>query len=124
MDELVRWVKAYLEGVTVDETTLAAAEIAEVGPGGTHLARRYTRQHVRDYLQPDLVSQDQYDAWAAAGSASLLDRVAARTRELREAERAYAPAPDALRELDALVERARSAQESGAGPGEQVPGHG
>ena len=108
MDELVRWVKAYLEGVTVDEVTLAAAELAEVGPGGTHLARKYTRQHVRDYLQPDLISQDQYDGWAAAGSSSLLDRAAARTRELRESERAYAPAPDALRELDALVERART----------------
>ena len=109
MDELVRWVKAYLAGVTVDEVTLAAAELAEVGPGGTHLPRKYTRQHVRDYLQADLISQDQYDSWAAAGSTSLLDRAAGRTRELRESERAYAPAPDALRELDALVERARAA---------------
>ncbi len=107
MDELVRWVKAYLEGVTVDETTLAAAEIAEVGPGGTHLARKYTRRHVRDYLQPDLVSQDQYDAWAVAGSTSLLDRATDRSRALRDSERAYAPATEALRELDALVERAR-----------------
>ena len=69
-------------------------------------------QHVRDYLQPDLVSQDQYDGWVAAGASSLLDRAAARTRELRESERAYAPAPDALRELDALVERARAADEA------------
>jgi trimethylamine--corrinoid protein Co-methyltransferase len=109
MDELVRWVKAYLEGVTVDEVTLAAAEIAEVGPGGTHLARKYTRRHVRDYVQADLISQEQFDSWAAAGSASLLDRVAARTGDLRAGERAYAPAPDALRALDALVERARTA---------------
>ena len=63
---------------------------------------------MRDYLQADLISQDQYDGWAAAGSSSLLDRAAERTRELRESERAYAPAPDALRELDALVERART----------------
>jgi len=109
MDELVRWVKAYLRGVTLDETALAAAEIAEVGPGGTHLSRKYTRQHVRDYLQPDLVARDQYDSWAAAGSTSLLDRVATRSRELREGERAYAPSAEALRELDALVERARAA---------------
>ena len=107
MDELVRWVKAYLHGVTLDETALAAAEIAEVGPGGTHLSRKYTRQHVRDYLQPDLVSQDQYDGWAAAGSTSLLDRAAARTRELREGERAYAPAPG-------RAARARRARRAGA----------
>ena len=110
MDELVRWVKAYLQGVTVDEVALAAVELAEVGPGGTHLGRKYTRQHVRDYLQADLVSQDQYDGWAAAGSSSLLDRAAARTRDLRESERAYAPSPDALRELDALVAQAHAAR--------------
>ena len=109
MDELVRWVKAYLAGVTVDEMSLAAAEIAAVGPGGTHLTRKYTRQHVRDFQQPDLVAHDHHEGWAAAGSASLLDRAAARTRELREAERAYSPEPDAARALDALVERARSA---------------
>jgi trimethylamine:corrinoid methyltransferase-like protein len=80
-----------------------------VGPGGSHLARKYTREHYRDYSTPKLISQDQYDAWAAAGSTSLLDRTAARTRELREGERAYAPAPDALRELDALVGKARAA---------------
>jgi trimethylamine--corrinoid protein Co-methyltransferase len=113
MDELVRWVKAYLQGVTVDEVALAAAELAEVGPGGTHLARKYTRRHVRDYLQADLISQDQYDGWAATGSSSLLERAAERTRELRESERAYAPAPDALHDLDRLVDDARRSRQTG-----------
>lgn len=112
MSDVVAWVKAYLEGVTVDETALAAAEIAEVGPGGTHLSRKYTRAHYRDYLTPELISQDQYDAWAAAGSTSLLDRAAVKTAELRGSERAYAPAPDALSELDAMVEAARVAHEA------------
>ena len=109
MSEVVGWVKAYLEGVTIDETALAAAEIAAVGPGGTHLARKYTRRHYRDYSTPELISQDQYDAWVAAGSSSLLERAALKTRELRDGERAYAPTPDALRELDALVAKARAA---------------
>ena len=112
MAEVVGWVKAYLGGVTVDETALAAAEIAAVGPGGTHLARKYTRAHYRDYLTPELISQDQYDAWVTAGSSSLLERTAVKARELREGERAYAPAPDAVRELDALVEQARRERSS------------
>jgi len=80
-----------------------------VGPGGTHLARKYTREHYRDYSTPELISQDQYDAWVTAGSSSLLERAALKTRELRDGERAYAPTPDALRELDALVAKARAA---------------
>jgi trimethylamine--corrinoid protein Co-methyltransferase len=107
MDELVGWVKAYLDGVTIDTESLAVAEIAAVGPGGSHLARKYTRRHVRDYVMPRLLSQDQHDAWAAAGGSTLLERTAQKTRELRESERTYRLEPDALRQLDDLVERAR-----------------
>ena len=107
MDELARWVKAYLRGVTIDEESLAVAEIAAVGPGGTHLARKYSRQHYRDFFLPELMAQESHDAWVGGGASSLLQRAAAKTAELRAAERAYAPTPDALRELDRLVEKAR-----------------
>ena len=107
MDEIVSWVKAYLDGVTIDTDALAVDEIAAVGPGGTHLARKYSRTHLRDYLMPQLISQDQYDAWAAAGSSSLLQRTAEKTRELRKGEREYALESDAAQALDALVETRR-----------------
>jgi trimethylamine--corrinoid protein Co-methyltransferase len=107
MDELVGWVKAYLDGVTIDTEALAVDEIAAVGPGGSHLARKYTRRHVRDYVMPELLSQDQYDAWSAAGSSTLLERTAEKTKELREGERAYRLEPEASQALDGLVERAR-----------------
>jgi trimethylamine:corrinoid methyltransferase-like protein len=99
--------------VTIDTEALAVDEIAAVGPGGTHLSRKYTRRHVRDYVMPQLISQDQYDAWASAGSQTLLERTALKTKELRESERAYRPEPDALRQLDELVETARQARDSG-----------
>jgi trimethylamine--corrinoid protein Co-methyltransferase len=113
MNELVGWVKAYLDGVTIDTEALAVDEIAAVGPGGTHLSRKYTRRHVRDYVMPNLVSQEQYDAWTAAGSATLLERTAQKTKELRESERAYRLEADALRRLDDLVEKARREREAG-----------
>jgi trimethylamine---corrinoid protein Co-methyltransferase len=102
MDELIAWVKAYLAGVTIDEESLAVTEIAAAGPGGTHLARNYSRQHLRDFVRPRLVTQDSHEAWQAAGAPSLLERAAERTRELRESERAYRPSDDALRELERL----------------------
>lgn len=102
-DELVGWVKAYLDGVTIDEESLAAAEIAAAGPGGTHLGRKYSRRHLRDFFRPRLISQDSFEAWQAAGASTLLERAAERTRELRESERAYRPDDDALRELARLA---------------------
>jgi trimethylamine--corrinoid protein Co-methyltransferase len=111
MDEMVRWVKAYLEGVSIDTEALAVDEIAAAGPGGTHLARRHTRRHYRDYVVPELVSQDTHEAWEAVGGSSLLERTAERTRELRAAERLVALGDDVLAQLDALVEQARALRE-------------
>lgn len=105
-DELTGWVKAYLGGLTIDEESLAVAEIAAAGPGGTHLGRRYSRRHLRDFFRPRLISQDSFESWQAAGAASLLDRAAERTRELRASERAYRPPDDALAELARLEARA------------------
>jgi trimethylamine--corrinoid protein Co-methyltransferase len=104
-DELVGWVKAYLDGVTIDVESLAVAEIAAAGPGGTHLGRKYSRQHLREFFRPRLISQDSFESWQAAGAASLLDRAAERTRDLRAAERAYRLSDAAARELDAIVAR-------------------
>ncbi len=41
MDEIVRYTKVYLDGVTLDTASLAVDEIVAVGPGGTHLSRKY-----------------------------------------------------------------------------------
>ena len=106
-DELARWVKAYLRGVTIDEESLAVAEIAAVGPGGTHLSRKYSRRHYRDFFLPELIDQQSHVAWVGGGASSLLRRAAAKTAELRAGARAYAPAPEALLELDRLVAKGR-----------------
>jgi trimethylamine---corrinoid protein Co-methyltransferase len=107
MDEVVAYVKAYLAGVTIEVESLAVAEIEEVGPGSTHLARGFTRRHYRDFFKPRLITQDSHDAWQAAGAASMLERAAERTQELRAAERSYRPAEDTLRRLDELMKEAR-----------------
>ena len=99
--------------MTIDTEALAVEEIVAVGPGGTHLARKYTRRHVRDYVMPRLLSQDQYDAWATAGGPTLLERTAQKTTELRGCERGYGLEADALRQLDELVETARREREAG-----------
>ena len=93
------------------QSALDVEEIAAVGPGG-HLARKYTWQHVRDHVRLQRTSQDQYEAWAAGG-ATLFERTAQKTRELRESARPYRLEPDALRRLDELVEKARREREVG-----------
>ena len=59
-----------IEGITVDEETLAAEVISKVGPGGHFLAERHTREHHRKerYMPSDVIDRLSPDAWGKAGS--------------------------------------------------------
>jgi trimethylamine---corrinoid protein Co-methyltransferase len=102
-DHLLGWAKAFMAPLPVDEEALALDEIAEVGPGGNHLARPYTRRHFRQIWQSDLFDTTRHDAWEAAGSLTLLDRLKARVAELRSEPRAF-ELPDGVKAgLDATL---------------------
>ena len=64
MDELVRYVKAYLRGVTIDQESLAVDEIAAVGPGGTHLAASTRASTCATSSCRTSSRQESHDAWA------------------------------------------------------------
>lgn len=88
-DECVAWARAYLQEMRVDAEALAVDEIMAVGPGGHHLARKYTRRHNRDFWIPSLFDRSVYDRWAAEGSRTLKDRVRAKVAALRAEEPSY-----------------------------------
>jgi trimethylamine--corrinoid protein Co-methyltransferase len=105
-DELVGWARAFLREVAVDDEALAVREIVAAGPGGSHLARPYTRRHVRDTWQTTLLDETVYDRWAAAGSRTLGQRVREKTAALLAAPRPFTLDDATRRRLDGLVERA------------------
>jgi len=94
-NELVGYVKRLFSGVPTDEASLAVEEIRAVGPGGNHLARRYTRQHRRDFWTSALFDHSVFDRWDAGGSATMQERVSERTRQLLDGAR-DADLPDGL----------------------------
>ena len=89
MDELVGWVKAYLDGVTIDTEALAVDEIDAVGPGGSapgaqvHAAARARLHHAEADL-PGPVRR----LGGAGGSTRCCERTAQKTqRAARERAR-------------------------------------
>jgi trimethylamine---corrinoid protein Co-methyltransferase len=101
-DAAIGWAKAFMRDVATDDEAIALDEIMEVGPGGNHLARKYTRNHLRDFWYDDLFDHTVYDRWAAAGRQTMLDRVKARVAELRS-ERAFTLDPAALARIDEIM---------------------
>ena len=103
-DELAGFGKALLREFSVDEEALALDEIISVGPGGSHLARDYTRRHYRDFWVPALLDKAPHDRWRSNGATSLKQRVQSRVAELRSKPRTFVLDADVAAALQALVD--------------------
>ena len=111
-DECVSWARVYLRGVEVNNETLALDEILAVGPGGHHLARRYTRAHSRDFWLPTVFDRVMHDRWVAQGSRTLLERIREQVAPLRKAERHYVADETTKEVLSQLLEECRSERQA------------
>jgi len=81
-DAVVGHVRSLAPPMVVDAETLQLDDIDAVGPGGTYLARPYTRAHCHEMWASDLFDMPGYDAWTAAGSPTLEERLHAAAGEL------------------------------------------
>ena len=102
-NELAGWVRAYMREARVDEEALALDEIAAVGPGGNHLARKYTRRHGHDYWRPDAIDHNVYDRWEATGATTLEDRLRAQVAELVAAPREFTLEPAVWEKVEGIL---------------------
>ena len=58
-----------LDGIVIDEETLALPFIAEVGPGGHHLGTAHTLARYRsEFYMPIVSDRQNYDKWREDGS--------------------------------------------------------
>ena len=65
-----------LEGISLDEETLAPDLITKVGPGGHFLAEKHTRDNLmkEQFMPSDVVCRLTPDSWRMAGSKDAVDR--------------------------------------------------
>jgi trimethylamine--corrinoid protein Co-methyltransferase len=82
-NEIIGMVMRAVEGVRVDEETLAFELLREVGPGGHFVSARHTRRHMRkEQFQPRLSDRENRAVWSAAGEKSVRTRAAEKTRQI------------------------------------------
>ena len=81
-DELINYVKTFMQGLEVSEETLALDLIDEVGPDGDFMGTRHTVDHFKEHWYPQLFNRQAHDEWAAAGSLTLREKARARVEEI------------------------------------------
>jgi trimethylamine--corrinoid protein Co-methyltransferase len=113
-DEVAGFARAILRELPFDETGLAVDEILLAGPGGNHLARKYTRQHYREMWRPGLFERATYDHWMdETGGKDLLTKIRERTEELLAEPRAEALDDATSARLDEIVAEAQTTRSAG-----------
>jgi trimethylamine---corrinoid protein Co-methyltransferase len=105
-NELVGFARSFLQDCRVDEESLALDEVLAVGPGGSHLGRKYTRSHYRSFWQPSLHDHQNHERWSSSGSSSLADRLRDLSRLLRDEPRAFVLSEDQVARLEELLAQA------------------
>jgi trimethylamine--corrinoid protein Co-methyltransferase len=112
-DEVAGFARAILREMSFDEYGLAVDEILQAGPGGNHLARKYTRQHYREMWRPSLFERATYDRWMeVSGGRDCMQKVRDKVESLLaepRAEQLDAQTSARLDEIVDEVERQRSA---------------
>jgi trimethylamine---corrinoid protein Co-methyltransferase len=107
--EVCEMVGKVLEGIQVDEDTLAVDLIKQVGPiPGNYLKVEHTRQNWRnEYVIPTVSVREDYDAWVAGGSKGVVERAYDEAKRLI-ASHSINPLP---REVDQELDRILRAAE-------------
>jgi trimethylamine--corrinoid protein Co-methyltransferase len=107
-DEIIRMTRFLMEGVAVNETTLALDAIARVRPGAGFLADDHTLDNWRwAQWRPALIDRSRYDRWVERGRKDMFTRANERAREIL-AEHEVPPLPQEAEAViaEVLAERA------------------
>jgi len=65
--EIFSIIHKMMQGIVVDEETLALETIANVGPGGHYLAQKHTRRHMKELFMPQFMDRRPYTEWESKG---------------------------------------------------------
>jgi trimethylamine--corrinoid protein Co-methyltransferase len=108
-NENIALIRKLVQGVPVNDETLAVDLIHEVGPGGDFVSTDHTLRHMREASQPRLWDRDVRAAWEANGATDLAARAREKARHVA-AEHKPEPLPDdVLAALRGIVRKAGEA---------------
>lgn len=100
--EIFRIVQKMMEGIPVNDETLALDVVDAVGPGGHFLTQRHTRQHLDDLWIHQLMDRRPYSEWEEKGDGAR-DWACAEARRILETHRPTPLEPQLLAELERLI---------------------
>jgi len=105
-NEFARMIKYSLQGIPVNDETLAVDVMHDVGPANDFLGHDHTFNHMQEQSQPALIDRRMREDWQAGGSTDLHQRATEKARQILETHRPEPLPEDVLAKMRAIVEEA------------------
>lgn len=105
--EMISMLRHFKDGFTIDSESLALNVIHSVGPGGNYMTEDHTLERFRGYWDPRLYSRSRFEAWQAAGSRRLGERLREKTISLLDNATGTPLKDSSAREVDYILELTR-----------------
>lgn len=105
-NEFAGMIRRVLQGITVNDETLATDLIKEIGPGGNHLMADLTLKYLRGYQSmPKFIDRNMIDAWEKKGSTDIKERCDVEARRILESHKPTPLPEDAAAYIREVIEK-------------------
>ena len=107
MDEAIGYGRRLTRGIEVNEDTLAADVIHNVGPNGHYLREKHTRRHYKtEFWYPNISDRRNFEEWDMMGRKTFEDRTAARVRDILASHEASPIKPETEEVIQKVLDEA------------------
>jgi trimethylamine--corrinoid protein Co-methyltransferase len=108
-DEIISFVKRFINGFEIDKETLAFDVIKKVGPGGEFLAEMHTIKHFREEIwRPKHLNRDDPETWIRKGMMSYGEKLKIKTLEILKSHKPLKLSEEIQKNLKEIYETAKS----------------
>jgi trimethylamine--corrinoid protein Co-methyltransferase len=102
-NEIISMTRKFVDGVRIDDETLALDVIHEVGPAGEFLSHDHTLNHWQELWMPQIFNRQRLDVWEKQGAQNINPQVREIAVTLMD-EHPVEPLPDSVeREIQAIM---------------------
>ena len=101
--EIARMIKHTVKGIPVDDETLAADVIREIGPFGNFLVHKHTVQRMRSQSQPEFIDRTMRETWERKGSPQVHQKAMEKVRHILETHQPEPLPKGVLNKIHAIV---------------------
>jgi trimethylamine--corrinoid protein Co-methyltransferase len=102
-NEIISMTRRFIDGVRIDEDTLALEVIDRVGPGGDYLIQDHTLAHWRELWTPKIFDRTRQEVWEKQGRKAIQDRLRETTLSIMDHHVVEALSPATEREIEAIL---------------------